>query len=52
MALEDEVVVICMVDNESKIKQAIYFVAKVIIGDVFLGIFIGIFALFYFVKWS
>ena len=44
-----------ILDDKIKMKQAVHFivnVVKVIIGDVFLGIFIGLFALFYVVKWS
>lgn len=50
MAFEDAMVVICMLDDKIKIKQAIHLVVKVIIGVVFLGILMGIFALFLFVK--
>jgi len=50
MASEDSVVVICMLEDKIKTKQAIHLVVKVIIGVVFLGILIGIFALFLFVK--
>jgi uncharacterized membrane protein len=44
------VAVIYMLDYKIKMKQAVYFVVKVIIGVAFLGILIGIFALLFFVK--
>jgi uncharacterized membrane protein len=50
MAFDDAVVVICMLDDKIKVKQAVYFIVKVIIGGEFLGILIGIFALFLIAK--
>jgi uncharacterized membrane protein len=52
MAFEDSTVVIYMFNDKIKMKQAVHFIVKVIIGDVFLGIFIGLFALFHLVKWT
>jgi uncharacterized membrane protein len=50
MAFDGLVIVVCMLDDRIKVKQAVYFVVKVIIGGAFFGILIGIFALFFFVK--
>ena len=50
MAFDDLVVVVFMLDDKIKVKQAVYFVVKVIIGVAFLDILIGIFALLFFVK--
>ena len=50
MTFDQEVVVIYMLDDKIKMKQAVDFIVKVIIGIAFLGIFVGIFALFIFVK--
>ena len=52
MTFDQEVVVIYMLDDKIKMKQAVYFIVKVIIGVAFLGILVGIFALFLFVKWT
>jgi len=50
MAFEDAVGAIFMFNDKIKTKQAVDFMIKFIIGDIFFGIFIGIFALFYLVK--
>ncbi len=50
MTFDQEVVVIYMLDDKIKMKQAVYFIVKVAIGVAFLSIFVGIFALFLFVK--
>ncbi len=50
MTFNQEVVVIYMLDDKIKMKQAVYFIVKVAIGVTFLSIFAGIFALFLFVK--
>ncbi len=50
MAFDDLVVVVCMLDDKIKVKQAVYVIVKVIIGIVFFGILVGIFALFLFMK--
>jgi uncharacterized membrane protein len=51
MTFDQEVVVIYMLDDKIKMKQAVDFIVKVAIGVVFLSIFVGIFALFLLVKW-
>ena len=48
MTFDQEVVVIYMFDDKIKMKQAVHFIVKVIIGVAFFGILIGIFALFSF----
>jgi hypothetical protein len=52
MTFDQEVAVIYMLDNKIKMKQAVYFIVKVIIGIAFFGIFVGIFAFVLFVKWT
>jgi uncharacterized membrane protein len=52
MAFEDAMVVICMLDEKIKMKQTVHFIAKVIIGDVFLDIIRGIFTLRFSLKWT
>jgi hypothetical protein len=52
MTFDQEVVVIYMFDDKIEMKQAVDFIVKVIIGCAFLGILVGIFALFLFVKWA
>ena len=41
-----------MLDDEIKMKRAVDFIVKFIIGNIFLSIFIGIFALFDLIKWT
>ena len=50
MAFEETLVVICVLDDKIKMKQAVHSIVKVIIVVIFLGIFIGLFALFYLLK--
>jgi uncharacterized membrane protein len=50
MTFDQAVVVIYMLDDKIKMKQAAYFIVKVIISVAFFGILVGIFALFLFVK--
>ncbi len=52
MTFEQEVIFIYMLDDKIKMKQAVDFIVKVIIGIAFLGILVGIFVLFLFVKWT
>jgi uncharacterized membrane protein len=46
MSFDQAVVVIYILDDKIKMKQAVYFIVKVIIGIAFFGIFVGIFAFF------
>jgi hypothetical protein len=41
-----------MLDDKIKMKKAVHFMIKAIIGDVFLSIFIGLFAFLFFLKWA
>ena len=52
MAFEDAVVVIYMLDDKIKVKQAVHLMVKGIVGGAFWGILIGMFALFLFAKWT
>ncbi len=52
MTFDQEVVIIYMLDDKIKMKQSVDFIVKVTIGVVFVGIFVGIFALFLLMKWS
>jgi len=52
MTFDQEVVIIYMLDDKIKMKQSVDFIVKVMIGVVFVGIFVGIFTLFLLVKWS
>jgi uncharacterized membrane protein len=52
MTFDQEVIVIYMLDDKIKMKQAVDFIVKVTIGAAFLGIFVGIFALFLLMKWT
>jgi uncharacterized membrane protein len=46
MAVDDDVVVVCMLDDKIKVKQAIHLVGRCMVGSTFWGIFIGMFGLF------
>ena len=37
MAFDDLVVVVCMLDDKVKVKQAVYLIGKVIIGIAFFA---------------
>jgi hypothetical protein len=37
MAFDDLVVVVCMLDDKIKVKQAVFFIVKVIIGIAFFA---------------
>jgi hypothetical protein len=52
MTFDQEIVIIYMFDDKIKTKQAVDFIVKVIIGVAFVSIWVGIFALFLFVKWT
>ncbi len=52
MTFDQKVVVIYMLNDKIKMKQSVYFIVKVIIDVAFLGILVGIFALFLLVKWT
>jgi uncharacterized membrane protein len=53
MAFDDAVVVIYMLDDKIKVKQAVLLMGTGIVGDAFWGILIGMSALFILIaKWT
>jgi uncharacterized membrane protein len=53
MAFDDAVVVIYMLDDKIKVKQAVHLMGTGMIGGAFWGILIGMFALFFLIaKWT
>jgi uncharacterized membrane protein len=53
MALDDAVVVIYMLDDKIKVKQAVLIMGTGIVGGAFMGILIGMSALFILIaKWT
>jgi len=46
MAVDDDMVVVCMLYDKIKVKQAVHLMGRGMVGDTFWGILIGMFALF------
>jgi uncharacterized membrane protein len=49
MAVDDDVVVVCMLNDKIKVKQAVHLMGRDMVSGIFWGILPGMFALFIYI---